>query len=379
MRKTRIGLKIIAALLAALTLTGCWDSFDIEKRDMVTAIILDKKEDHYYFYTEIADLSENSAQQGQSGDGQGQKGGGFSIVVAKGKTLSDARDDFNRKTVKELFLGAARILVFTDRMSENGIEEYLNRLRGQTDYRKAISLSTTSTDPMEILNNTPENVTSIGFAIESDLDTLVSDGTSFTMNIGDALRVLAVKGPGFLVPDIKIVEDKMTLNGYTVFNKEAKKIGFIPAESRKGIVYFLNPKSVFFYDVVYDGKRYVIRLRLNEKNIKPIYKDGKLTLNIDADFSAEIEFADKMEFMDDKTLTDIKKELEKQTRIDLTDAVNTSQKTFHCDYLNIYEYFRAAYNDEFYKLDWSDVYSKAQVNIKTKVNVNQSNIPEKER
>lgn len=53
---TQISLKIIAMLLATVTFTGCWDSLDIEKRDIVTALIVDKKEDHYYFYTEIAEL-----------------------------------------------------------------------------------------------------------------------------------------------------------------------------------------------------------------------------------------------------------------------------------------------------------------------------------
>lgn len=264
-------------------------------------------------------------------------------------------------------------------MSKNGIEEYLNRLRGQPDYRKAISLATTSVDPMMILNNTPENVTSIGFAIESDLQTLVTEGSSFTMNVGDVLRVLAVKGPGFLVPDITIAEDKMTLSGYTVFNKEAKKIGKIPAQSRKGVVYFLNPGAKFYYDVNYNGKRYVVRVKLNKKEVKPVYKDGQLTLTINADFNAEIDFADKAELMDEATLAAIEKEIERQTKTDILDAVNTSQKTYRCDYLNIYEYFRAAYNNEFYSLDWSDVYSKAKVNVETKVKVKQSNIPEKQK
>lgn len=372
-KKCRISFNIVACVLVVITLTGCWDSLDVEKREIDTAVIVDKKDGCYYFYVERAEFTITS-EQGQS---QNQKSG-FSINVSKGETLTKTRDDSNRKSEGELFLGADRILIFTEAMADNGIEEYLNRVRGQTDYRKSVMVATTSDNPIDILNQ-QHSSGSVGFDIETTLDALITDGTSFRMNIGDLLQVIAVKNAGFLVPDLTASEGRISLDGYTVFNEYAKRIGKIPAEDRKGVVYFLNPDSSFYYEISEDGSedgmKYVVKVFLENKKIKPNYSDGQLTLNIDMNFSATVAFMDKLKSISQDTLNKIKTGLESQILKDIWSALSTSKATFKCDYLNIYKYFRAAYNKEFYNLSWSDVYSQSHINITASVEINQSNLP----
>ncbi len=372
-KNCRNSFKLVACVLAVIIFTGCWDSLDVEKREIDTALIVDKKDGYYYFYWERADFSEQNPQS----KNQGQKSD-FSILVSKGETFTETRDDSNRKNIKEAYLGANRILIFTEAMSVNGIEEYINRVRGQLDYRKSILVATTSNDPMDILQGASDSSASVGFAIESVLDSLVTDGTSFRMNIGDVLQAIAVKNAGFLVPDFTISEGKISLGGYTVFNEYAKRIGAIPADDRKGLVYFLNPDSTFYYDISENGIKYMVKIFLKNKKIKPYYSDNKLSLKIDMNFNATIDFTDKFIPISQDTLYKIKTDLESHIIQDIGSTLYTSKAIFKCDYLNIYKYFRAVYNKEFYKLNWSDVYSQSQIYVTTSVKINQSNLPLKQ-
>jgi hypothetical protein len=48
---------ILPVLLALTNLTGCQDSIHIEDRDICTAVIVDKDDDQYAFYVEVAGIS----------------------------------------------------------------------------------------------------------------------------------------------------------------------------------------------------------------------------------------------------------------------------------------------------------------------------------
>lgn len=346
--------------------TGCWDSKDIEKRNIITALIVDKKYNEYFFYTEMAKVSEQS----QKGDGSSN----FKLLISKGSSFNKARDEIDRKSVKELFLGAVRILVFTDGICKDGIEEYINRLRGQIEYRKSILLATTDGEPKEILSIKPESTNSVGFAIESELATLTQNGTSFSTDIGDVIEVMAVKKAGFLLPFISIRDRKLILSGYSVF-KDQKKIGKISADDRKGVVYLLNNNSDFYYDIYVGNKKYTVNLKLKSKNIKPQYTNKKLEFNLSMKFNTIINMADKIEPISKNDYAAIKNQAQYLVRRDIERAVETSQNDYKCDYLNFYKYYKIYYLKEFEKSDWNEIYSSSKVIVNTSVNIAESNIP----
>jgi len=188
---------------------------------------------------------------------------------------------------------------------------------------------------------------------------------------------MAVKKVGFLVPTVNIKEEKITLTGYTVFKNE-KKIGEIPAENRKGIVFLLNSKSKFYYIINQSDKNYTVEVKLKSKKIKPDYIDNQLHFNIDMNFDATINIIDKMEPISQEDFTSISKNIEETTKKDLEQAIDTSQHKYKCDYLNFYKYYRINYLKEFEKADWCELYSNAKVNITTHVNITQTDIPLKQ-
>ncbi len=118
--------KILIVLIVVLfTTSGCWDSTNIEDRDICTSVIADKDGDTYTFYVEVPDIS-LKFQNSQSEQGANLKA---SIVKGSGKSYAEARTALDRALNKPVYLGAVQSLILTERLADSGIDEYALRLR----------------------------------------------------------------------------------------------------------------------------------------------------------------------------------------------------------------------------------------------------------
>src|SRR5690554_5104116 len=183
MKKT---IKIILIMLVYLIVTaGCWDMEDIEDYNILTTVIVDKTEEGFAFYVEIAPIG--ATQQGQEDK---QANTQTIIMKGEGKTLAEARKNLNRKSNKTLFLGAISCLIFTEKVAKYSIEEYLYRLREDPQYRKTLSVYILKDDPMKLLNSQAENNSLIGMAIEECMQSLVKIGFSVDISVLEILEGL---------------------------------------------------------------------------------------------------------------------------------------------------------------------------------------------
>jgi len=363
-------MKLLILIITPL-LSGCWDSDDIQEKDIHITQLADYKDKNYILYGEVASLTSKSKK---SGEAESNKTPDFNIIMARGKTLAQARDEMNRRSANPIYLGAGRILAFTDRMAELGLEEYLNRSRAQHDTRKSLKIITTSDEPEVLLNAEPDNSSSVGLAVDKMMESLVDEGSSFNVNIGKIFEALAVKKVGFLIPEVDIKNSEITFTGYTVFDN-AKKIGFIRAEDRQGVVYLLQPKANFDYEIWSNSRMFYLKASLRKKKIETISVDGKLSFDISMNFAAELNYSNKALPLSAEEKTRLQVLLADAIRQDILEALEASQKTYQCDYLQIYRYFRAEHNSEFKTIDWKKAYSEAGSEVDVNVLIVDSELP----
>jgi Ger(x)C family germination protein len=344
--------------ITMLLLTGCWDDSSIEDKNIISTVILDYKDNKYNFMLEVV------STKGLK-DPKEQAKPKILNLKGKGDTLIEARDDLNRKSDQELFLGAIKIAVFTKKMAEKGIEEYLNRIRTEFDYRKSLHLAVTSEEPEKLISDTPENSASIGDSIDNTLETQYNLRNSFEMPVGNILEIIAVKKVGFLIPEVNLEEEEPTLIGYSVF-KDQKSVGTIPVKERKGVIYFLGNSPNFSYIIDYNGRKIDIKTTLVNKKIKPRLLDDELSFDIKMKFTSEIQYIDKLFNVTEDDLKAIEKLLEEKIIEDLALALETSQQQYKCDYLDFYKYFRAYNQSAFKNGDWGEMYSNAIMKLDVK-------------
>lgn len=357
--------KTISALLItslAVCCAGCWDSRDINKASILTTILVDKQGDNVLFYVEVANTEVSGGTDG--GNAVADK---FTIVRGSGKSFVDARDDLDNKLKYPVYLSAARALVLTQNIAREDIAEYLNRLRADVEYRKKVITVTTNADPEELLNIL-QRKESVGFYIEKALDKMTSYQQMVRRSTALFIESLSNKYSGFLIPDVGIGDGMLNIKGFSVV-LGSKVVGFIPSTEWDGVIFLNAGSPEIEYVIPFDGKKLTFLISLKKRAIEPIYKGGVVTFNINLDFKAEFQYPDircpciltKEHF--DKLSGVIASILKK----DVTDALNISQNTFHCDYFDFNRVFHMSYPNEYHKISWNEAYAKAKFNVKVKV------------
>ncbi|MDQ1910589.1 Ger(x)C family spore germination protein [Paenibacillus sp. GD4] len=149
----------LAIALAALLLSGCWDRQEIEERAVVLGIGIDKASEE-----DMKKESEISHMKGRFGapeakpirvtiqiavpgriplgpgsGGEGGKGGGQNtvwVVEGRGHTLNDALNNLQQRVSPPLFYGHLRIIVVSESVAREGIENLNDFLRRNPEIRR---------------------------------------------------------------------------------------------------------------------------------------------------------------------------------------------------------------------------------------------------
>ena len=127
---------------------------------------------------------------------------GDKIIKAKGKTILEARDNYNEKSAENVFLGATQAVIFSESFATKGIEEYMNRIFAIKDFKKTAAIVTTHTELEKLMHTGPHNSLSTGFEINNILSQLEGIGESFHVRASEVYEEMAVKRSAFLSPTL---------------------------------------------------------------------------------------------------------------------------------------------------------------------------------
>ena len=364
-RAIKIGICLILTLLLA---TGCWDSTDVEDRDICTAIVVDKHEDQFAFYVEVAGITGKTS--GEKSEESGQQHNTI-VVKGSGKTYAEARMNLDNELYKPIYLGAVQSLIITERLADEGISEYTLRLRQLTEYRKTMDVIVTPDEPEELLKTQPANESTVGLAIENELDTLKDLGTTYHLSLAELLQKLQSKNPCYLMNTLSVREKQIAMIGSTVFHG-SKRVGFIPIEESRGIVYLAarrQHKIQFDYMINSDGKTFTLETTLKKRIIKASYDGEKPVFDVDMRFEAMGLYPSERMTITDEVRTQSAAVLKEKLESEIRKAIETSQKEYKCDYLSFSEPFRISNPEVFEAIDWCAAFEKAQFNLNISVKV----------
>ena len=354
-------------VLAALTLTGCWDMYEISDHTIITLVGVDKVEDKFKLFSEYRPV------HAQIPDTKNDSLKASNILIGEGKNFEEARHSYLRKNPDDVFLGAVRAVVFSDRYAKNGIEEYLNRIRGIGEYRKTISLFTTSEELVDIFDAKALSIDNVGFNIEHLSSQMVKNGIDNEKTIAEIIEDSQVKNTGYLLDNLDIVKKGIEVTGYSVF-KDNKKVGKISVDKMKGNNYILIKDAEAVYTNDIEGVTATLTAKTENKKIAVYYDNKDITFNIKISLKCEILNTSKLIKIEDEQTKELEKKISEKVSDDISQAIETSKTEYGCDYLYFYKYFRAKYNSDFKNMNWNEKYKEAKFNIEVKAKVNPSNM-----
>ncbi len=365
-------LKIALASGMILLTAGCWDSLPVEDRDICTAVLVDYSDGDYSFYVEVAAIS--SKIQGQRSEQGGGEIQDTNIIKASGKSFAEARIALDKLLNKPIFLGAVQALILTESMTDHGIEEYAYRVRQMIDYRKNMDVIVTPDDPADFLGIRPANESTVGFAVEDSLETMLKLGSTFHVSLAELLEKLASPNPCYLLSTLSVVDGQISLIGYTAFSGGTRE-GFIPYAESRGIICIVlgqsGGKAMFNYVVPLGDKQFSLETELTSFNVTPVYKDGTVEFHLNFGFKSTHLYPSSNDPITPQVENAIEAGLCQQLLQDISQAVALSQ-SYGCDYLSFSELFRIRYPDVFEQMDWESEFKRAVFSISVNVDILQT-------
>lgn len=362
-------IKLFTVIIAALFLTtGCWDSYDIDEKDIVTAVVVDKTDKGYAFFVEIASSSRSNDSQSNEQGGSARKS---ILLKSEGINFTEAREDLDRKADKPIYLGADQCVILTEKMAYSGIEEYMYRMRQVPEYRKTLDVVATPERPEDILNASTENNELVGISIDNTLQTLVDSGHCIHFSLSDLLEVLASPNKCYFMPTIGLRDKELALIGYSVFYGGICK-GFIPMEESEGLIIMRAKKPAETFAVPYKDNYITVETHITKRNTDVIYKDGQIAFNLEYKCEATLLYLRKNMAVTDDVTQEVSKETEKMIEKEISDTIKKSQKVFGYDYLNLFNVFRIKYPEAAKNMDWLHKYPNARFSIDVAVDLDTS-------
>ena len=288
-----------------------------------------------------------------------------SYISAQADSLYEASKKLQLSADHKLFYGGIRALVIGNEYASDGIGEFLNYLQTLPDHRANVSVFTSSEDARDIVEYKAVNDFSGGFAAESIISNLQSQNSMINCSLSKILEAKTER-VGFVLPDIEISDDVMSVNGYSVFDGE-KNLLHIDEFSGAALNYILSKKARSGYMIeVSNVGEFEVYAEMVKKNID-VFEDADGELCVDMSFVFDI----TMSAAGDKRLTheqtqQIKKQVCGLIDNQINEVLNTAKEQ-GCDFLELYKAYQTKKRANFSNLDWNKMISA--MNISTNVSV----------
>jgi Ger(x)C family germination protein len=366
MKHCKILSLLLALLFVAMFATGCWDSKDINDKQIATAIAFDKKDGEVCYYMEYPTMDVNDTSE----DASGSSGDAYSVVVGRGIDIPASRENLNEQLHKPPYFSGISALILTENFAKDYLVEYLYRFRAEEHYRKKVMVVMTREDPAALFKVMHENNDCLGLSIDELIQTLDDTGSSFSRTTSRLIENLSSKYTGILMPCIGIQDEGIALVGYSVVDGTTIT-GFIPVKGSKGLVFLKAKNAKKSYIVSYKDINFTFDVLLTKKKVTPYYENGKIRFDIQFEAKAELMYGDKKIPYDfeEKATADVSSMLADMLMKDISDAILQAQVEFKCDYLQFDDEFRIKYPVEFENMDWQNEFINAQMNLNVSINL----------
>ncbi len=332
---------------------------DINDRNIVTAVLVDKTDYGYALYAEIPQLTATSNNEG------GQKTKPI-ILKSEGRTFVETRENLDWKMDKPIYLGAVQTLILTEKLARYDVEEYVLRLRQTSDYRKTVHLVVTTSDPEQLLSDTPENAESVGFAIEQTLTSMINTGQLYHISLIDVLQRLSSSYKQYLLPTVDLVDQEPCFTGFSVFSG-GMKTAFIPASECKSIVFMHSKNAVALYTVPYKDTSATLEVKLGKKNTTPYYVDGKISFDLVLAFKATLLYPAKAKPVTGTDIAVLQATLQAMLEKEFSEMFHKSQTEYKFDTFRLWSPFRITFPEDAKKMNWAGEYPNVSLNLSISV------------
>ncbi len=349
--------KIILILLTTIILTGCWDSAEINDRDYIFAVGIDKGEDENLVFTaEIPKINEGSEEQ-------------RIIFTQESKNLSNFYNDSFVRSEKVISDRLMQVIVIGESIAEDTetFKRLFDEIQRSPQINRRVKIAVAKGDAKKIIETEIPSNPIVGRYLSEMLIKLKKSNVQSIYTFDEALLNLQGFGSG-LIPIVEKFEDSLKIENAAVM-KDYKKIGNLNSLENEIVMLILDPKSSNIRNINLNVEDSIISL--STVNIKSTNKiklsDDKLSVNYYVTLYCFIEsFTLNNKSLADKKFIDKIKEAAVNQISEQTDStINKVQKIYKIDLFKIKNELYKYHNIKYKKIEdnYQQVFENADINV----------------
>lgn len=279
--------QIICAVLI-FSLSGCWNSRELDELAIVRGIGIDASEEEpgtVQITAQVAKAGEiGSSKNGSSKSSSG--GEAFWNVISTGKSVFSAIREMTTTSSRKLFFPHNEILVIGRDTAESGIQKYLDFFERDPETRGKVLIAISETSAEDLLNVKAE-LEKIPADNISNMIEQYSNITSQTkaVNITDFSNSYMSPSSATVAPLLKVMQNDqkkaVEITGTAVF-KGDKMVGTLNETEGRGLLWVLGEvESGIIVVKDSEGSSVSEEIIRSKTKMTPVLEDGKIVIKIE--------------------------------------------------------------------------------------------------
>lgn len=351
-RRFAFALLVVMQALLPLSLTGCWDSVELNRRAIVSGVAIDRgpSEDKKYMLSFQVIVSEEISGQ------KTRNTSPIALYTGSGRTMYEALANASRQTARFLSLGHIRVLVISEKFAREGIKDMLDVIERESDMRLTSLVFVSKGQSAREVMSTMTVFSKIPSSdLVEKLDTTSRQfGYNYKMEVDNVIRGIQIRGGGPIINGVftsggresaDTNDNLKTIGPHTILRisglaafKDDQLKGWLEGNTALGTVLLLN-KIKEFPVVIKNEKGYLaFSVYQSQVSVDASAKDPEhpvITIKITQQAALK-ESPNSFDLTSPKVLEKLSDQLTEETRTQIQTAIASARK-LGSDYLGFGE------------------------------------------
>lgn len=380
MKRIRNLFAIIMIAAISIFMSGCWNYRDIDRLNVVTGITVDKSPDKskYLVTAEIVEI-ETGGREAMVNPSQMQ---------AEGETFFDALRNMVSAAGKKLFVSHMKVIIISQDVAREGITQILDFIMRDNEPRLEMELLVSREETAnEILNYKSIGEKLRCLKLHEMLESQKNLSKAPIIECVKFIQAVSSDGECGILPLVGNTvingEKALEISGTAIFKKD-KLIGFLNGDETKYLLFINNMINAGILPEMGKGENtnHSVSLEIfkNKTKIKPVYSNGKITININAKTTVAIgEDGSRTNLIDKKKRDILKTSAEKSLEKNIKALVKKVQDEYNADIFGFGNQVKMQMPSTWRKIsyNWDDLFQDLTVNVKSEMEIRASGTSEK--
>jgi Ger(x)C family germination protein len=361
MRKTKF-IILVFAVIALMTLTGCWDSAEINDREYIFAVGIDETGGKLKFTAEIPKINEGEKQERLVYSEESDSFSNFynKSFIRSDKVISD-------RLMQVIVLGEGTV------RNKGAVKEIFDEIQRSPEINRRVKLALSKSSAESVIKTEIPNNPVVGRFMSEMLVKFKREGYQDIFTFDEAIVNLVQHGCS-MVPLISAEKDSLKIDGAGVL-KDYELKGYLNNEEVEIVMLLLDSSNskIRNMSVEIDGEP----ISLGAVNMS-ISRDIKLNGDkLKADYYVTLYTyinsytIDNKSFQDQQFLERIKQAAIDDINKRTTDTIVKLQKSYGTDLLKIRDSLHKYHKKDFEKVkdNYDKVFADAEINVHYRMNI----------